>query len=1230
MVEATPIRVLAAGGFDDMEMNTHQDTVGHCTDDGQTPCVPHDREHPWILLDLGGQKDEILAVELFLMPPKSPSPPPSPLPPPYPLPNIPPPQSPPHPSPSPHSPYETPTQDFVDNVDGCGTPNDICEDGGTSVVNGVTMNQDNAGCSYGDDKTDCGARPPSSNQNRPSIACNENKDSCIINLVSHSSNGICEDGAMSTVFGVINYENQLCAYGSDETDCGTRPCNPVNRMLAEAENKVSEIGWVEVYVSRQLAHFGTRCATLNTSGTENMRFALRCTDGTSNAQGRYVYLRSFESARMLRIDGIKVYLKSSPRRLDNDDQESSASTPHKKATEDDSIKYNSKTKTENNEGVADDSRAEMKRLGEIMYNLTKTVCNKRSVDPATALQLRHDAAMLWGELDNSTSNTSCYDCVTLTNKSCVLWFINGFGLRNEIGARAEQTRKLKEQLKEQEPERRRKIQDALDKSCCRRNKLTKEVDCKKEYCIHLFNQNAQSRMGHILRRMHEKGVVDMSVEQRVAVDIISPHLHPEKKCRRPDPHTNRIDKDVSDVECIASSLIQHISDKHGLSKDTINDELGKYGLSIAKLIAQPFQVASTLSETASNFKSSPVFADIAAKLRSKQRENENSNHKQNNRRTSLRAHSLKSARVEKEETSNGGQQLTHSNRDTVKKSLALRKSTHTWLKNVSQFVSTMQRKANLVKAYGLMPQVHQYTDESYLESSKSAISAIVSADGSVINTAVKSVRSLGTIVSNGYDIATKLSVTDVDSKNSKSRKLSSSRVSLFYDEVERRFAHHNTFSGEDTYRRLSVQDAGLTLPDDHVRNNGWIANMVDWKDLVKQTHEAADTLVKRRDFILTNVESKGTLPSGPFQKEYLTGISILDLNAPPTKFGNMLRRVHAWLQNEFISETRSNTMEQSRRAPRVGLNNEHDNTIYKTVAGSVVDAMIVGTNPLDAARIILERSNSHHASHSRKLAETFVGQAMSVPILPIPVKNKYSSYDETQGGVDYFKEIIRYVVYDAFLCYLYSPDNNAPTEKFDDGTYIKTHRTRRMCVPMVPFAPAKMKTFKEFYQLGNVNFDNLEFEKACNSDAVKSILGALGNDWAKNVLTTAPMGALLRIAEGIDSIRNLATSGLDGVNTEVERGAAIVCGVSQLGGLLFSIVTVIFTLSICICAPCGSAIALYIYRSFTMTDEAIKKRNLKIDDIIKNTDAQNSYVQVDIDNADNDYETKPLFEKQKR
>ena len=144
-----------------------------------------------------------------------------------------------------------------------------------------------------------------------------------------------------------------------------------------------------------------------------------------------------------------------------------------------------------------------------------------------------------------------------------------------------------------------------------------------------------------------------------------------------------------------------------------------------------------------------------------------------------------------------------------------------------------------------------------------------------------------------------------------------------------------------------------------------------------------------------------------------------------------------------------------------------------------------------------------------------------------------------------------------------------------------------------------MDDFRTHYNLGTLNFDDLEYQKACSSDAVLGVLGALGGiNWSGNTFFVGPVGAALRVAEGIDAVRNLFASGM-ALSTEVERGAVIVCGLSQLGGLIFSILALVVAMILCVCAPVGSAIALFLYRFLAQTEEAAQMRNKKIDRLIK-------------------------------
>ena len=142
-----------------------------------------------------------------------------------------------------------------------------------------------------------------------------------------------------------------------------------------------------------------------------------------------------------------------------------------------------------------------------------------------------------------------------------------------------------------------------------------------------------------------------------------------------------------------------------------------------------------------------------------------------------------------------------------------------------------------------------------------------------------------------------------------------------------------------------------------------------------------------------------------------------------------------------------------------------------------------------------------------------------------------------------------------------------------------------------------MDAFDVHYGMDAVNLESLEFAGACDTDSVKAVLGALGHDWSQNQFTTAPVGAVLRIAEGIDAVNNLAHSGMN--ISQSQRASAIICGVAQLGGLLFSAAAAVFALLFCICSPIGSACALLLYRRCRRVAQVRRSRDRKIDDMLQ-------------------------------
>ena len=86
-----------------------------------------------------------------------------------------------------------------------------------------------------------------------------------------------------------------------------------------------------------------------------------------------------------------------------------------------------------------------------------------------------------------------------------------------------------------------------------------------------------------------------------------------------------------------------------------------------------------------------------------------------------------------------------------------------------------------------------------------------------------------------------------------------------------------------------------------------------------------------------------------------------------------------------------------------------------------------------------------------------------------------------------------------------------------------------------------MHTFERYYfeQDEPYDFQQLEFVEMCDSATVKALIGPMLTDLSMVGFIAAPYGAMLRFAEGVDSIRNLAKTG----GNTTETAAAIVCGI---------------------------------------------------------------------------------------
>jgi len=143
-----------------------------------------------------------------------------------------------------------------------------------------------------------------------------------------------------------------------------------------------------------------------------------------------------------------------------------------------------------------------------------------------------------------------------------------------------------------------------------------------------------------------------------------------------------------------------------------------------------------------------------------------------------------------------------------------------------------------------------------------------------------------------------------------------------------------------------------------------------------------------------------------------------------------------------------------------------------------------------------------------------------------------------------------------------------------------------------------MKTFNDEFNLGDsFSWGSLEYDNACDSSVVKALIGPMMGGLTSVGFISGPYGSLLRFAEGIDSLRNLAKTGNNNL-TETQRAQAIVCSVAQLGGIIWIAISTIFLAIFCMCAPIGAWACLRCFRICRGASRRNRYREAAIDYLI--------------------------------
>ena len=977
---------------------------------------------------------------------------------------------------------------------------------------------------------------------------------------------------------------------------------------------------LEIWTSRTFASFGTRCATLDTTDAIRSRFVLSCREDAAAdvpGSGRYVFVRSFHDGDALSIDSIVPYSDEpleQQRRLFQTEETG-------EATE-------GMSEVPANNGVDPNSTAPSELLVTRMRELTRKGCWKNE----TGRRARMKATMLFAELDEYETNTSCTDCATgKPNTSCLMYFLVARPFLE--GDVAEAQRRARRELEDHRDAHRRALEEGLDRACCKVNRETGERTCAKEYCIPAMKQKLRPHVAHVVRKLEEKGHVKLSLAQKVASDTLAPHLHPHADCR-PEPASDGAEpkKKMEDQACMVESVIHHLSMAHGQSREAVDEQLSKVGQSLASLVHQAMRSAGSTSG-ASPWRSNPERAQQAADEKEREREKERATRVSRMLlakdadgqsspygawRRSRRRTTSKSKPTYSKSSTTRARQLTMARTPTSvsdhPKVAEAKKSFFDWAQNASGVaakVAKLSERVNPIDGHAL---VNDETLVGSMQGLAGAIAASVSAQGSVVQVVgnaastiaqlgeqrrvlSQKIRDAGTVSEGRRRLHTDERQERV-AKHRPSREQRLRDIETFFNEVNRRLTPEQRRLAE-THDDRGIGRMGLHLPESWAtaRDSG-----VDWHWWIHELHATADTLKGRGRDLEEHVAEHGALPSGPVHETHRTGWSMLDIQAPPSILGNKLRQLHDWLVDGHPEHTHRHDhdrLEQARVAPRRRLFavDPDSHTTDVGVVQKLTASVIRGEDPFEAFHHLLEHDDHHVHSNVRRLGEAWLGGAIAAPVIlgSVATNNLYTY--ENQKQTSFLQETARVLVYDVALCYLMTPDDQ-PTAGRDSGwgPNVELHRSTRLCFPGIPYIPAKMYSFRSAYGLQeDFSFTSIDYEEACDATAAKWLVDVLGDP---NWFSFVPYGVLFRGLEGTDSIRNFVDGGA-GNQTDVQRATHVVCGFSMLGGVLATALIAVIGVLALACAPIGGAIALLLYRRFTDEDTVRERREVALDKLIE-------------------------------
>jgi len=647
-----------------------------------------------------------------------------------------------------------------------------------------------------------------------------------------------------------------------------------------------------------------------------------------------------------------------------------------------------------------------------MRNLTLFTCMNETNNVAFAKDSRQKAAMFWSKLTEEESAVACTSCITRKPTNCTSWFSFTHGYRGSHTAELhEKRRKLREQYDRDAPERLRMLEQKVGESCCRTNKRTGKKECGKEHCKKAFEAKTNARMAHTMRKLHEReGPTQLSVPQLVATDVLAPYLHHDPACR----DEKKRDK-TGHIECIASSMVKHLAEKHGFSEDDINKRMDRYGVTVADMMTAQLKHMGSSSDSSKSKKRKPYESDDeAASAASAMRRSQKARRKMGLEEAPVKRRKAPKASWIKRSTQEG-RRLSESGVDKgilvgveplalSGKQLRMHRKAHDeFVRNQSCAAKRIVKAANLASATtGAKPLTMGNL-------ATSAWDASLATDGSLLGrtrTIFDAIGRVGDSIASMKATVAKAKAEAPPPPPARKRRKLTEREDAYFKKVD---------------DMVGAANRGFRVPDHIDEQWGWVAEAVDWSYWWGEAHRVGRILYDRHEWVHTHAEDTGSLPVGELPKHHKTGYALLDVNAPPTHIGT-------WVRSKFTGGERHaphRRLHEKRKLNELPRAQPPDGMPRRSVIGSFLDASLNDADPLDAAWSALHY-NDHHGHHVRKLQELanwvtteLADQAVDygaklAPIVfgessgQLPSEN---SNPPEEAGVEGLRQVARFIAY---------------------------------------------------------------------------------------------------------------------------------------------------------------------------------------------------------------------------